>query len=72
MVIKVVKGNPTPEELAAALAVVQARAAVLAMAPSGAPRSRTSGRRRPGWPGAGFRIRGRGPGAVRTGPRSPT
>lgn len=38
MVIKVVKGNPTPEELAAALAVVQARAAVLASAPSGAPR----------------------------------
>ncbi|MCX4527722.1 MULTISPECIES: acyl-CoA carboxylase epsilon subunit [unclassified Streptomyces] len=37
MVIKVVKGNPTPEELAAALAVVQARAAVLASAPSGAP-----------------------------------
>ncbi|MFF3861058.1 acyl-CoA carboxylase epsilon subunit [Streptomyces sp. NPDC002209] len=36
--IKVVKGNPTPEELAAALAVVQARAAVLASAPSGAPR----------------------------------
>ncbi|MFG2710296.1 acyl-CoA carboxylase epsilon subunit [Streptomyces goshikiensis] len=35
--IKVVKGNPTPEELAAALAVVQARAAVLASAPSGAP-----------------------------------
>ncbi|MFE3582702.1 acyl-CoA carboxylase epsilon subunit [Streptomyces vinaceus] len=38
MVIKVVKGNPTPEELAAALAVVQARAAVLASAPSGAAR----------------------------------
>ncbi|MFG2991565.1 acyl-CoA carboxylase epsilon subunit [Streptomyces sp. NPDC048257] len=37
MVIKVVKGNPTPEELAAALAVVQARAAALAMAPPGAP-----------------------------------
>ncbi|MGW0362180.1 acyl-CoA carboxylase epsilon subunit [Streptomyces sp. NPDC002990] len=36
MVIKVVKGNPTPEELAAALAVVQARAAVLASAPSDA------------------------------------
>ncbi|MFD7262820.1 acyl-CoA carboxylase epsilon subunit [Streptomyces sp. NPDC059874] len=36
--IKVVKGNPTPEELAAALAVVQARAAALASAPSGAPR----------------------------------
>ncbi|MEV0412092.1 acyl-CoA carboxylase epsilon subunit [Streptomyces sp. NPDC050448] len=36
--IKVVKGNPTPEELAAALAVVQARAAVLASPPSGAPR----------------------------------
>ncbi|MFM9372149.1 acyl-CoA carboxylase epsilon subunit [Streptomyces sp. Da 82-17] len=28
--IKVVRGNPTPEELAAALAVVQARAAALA------------------------------------------
>ncbi|MFJ3975038.1 acyl-CoA carboxylase subunit epsilon [Streptomyces sp. NPDC090021] len=39
MVIKVVKGNPTPEELAAALAVVQARAALLAASqPSGAPR----------------------------------
>ena len=38
MVIKVVKGNPTPEELAAALAVVQARAAALASMPSGAPR----------------------------------
>lgn len=38
MVIKVVKGNPTPEELAAALAVVQARAAALAAAPSDAPR----------------------------------
>lgn len=36
--IKVVKGNPTPEELAAALAVVRARAAALASAPSGAPR----------------------------------
>ncbi|MFE2147933.1 acyl-CoA carboxylase epsilon subunit [Streptomyces sp. NPDC059456] len=38
MVIKVVKGNPTPEELAAALAVVQARAAALAAVPPGAPR----------------------------------
>ncbi|MFD3549050.1 acyl-CoA carboxylase epsilon subunit [Streptomyces sp. NPDC058655] len=38
MVIKVVKGNPTPEELAAALAVVRARAAALASAPSAAPR----------------------------------
>ncbi|MER5727767.1 acyl-CoA carboxylase epsilon subunit [Streptomyces sp. NPDC002138] len=37
MVIKVVKGNPTPEELAAALAVVQARAAALAAAAPGAP-----------------------------------
>ncbi|NGO48393.1 MULTISPECIES: acyl-CoA carboxylase subunit epsilon [Streptomyces] len=36
--IKVVRGNPTPEELAAALAVVQARAAAVAAAPSGAPR----------------------------------
>ncbi|MFD0415478.1 acyl-CoA carboxylase epsilon subunit [Streptomyces alboflavus] len=35
--IKVVRGNPTPEELAAALAVVQARAAAAAHAPSGAP-----------------------------------
>ncbi|MER7763899.1 acyl-CoA carboxylase epsilon subunit [Streptomyces sp. NPDC097619] len=35
--IKVVKGNPTPEELAAALAVVQARAAALAAAPQGPP-----------------------------------
>ncbi|MEE1927870.1 acyl-CoA carboxylase subunit epsilon [Streptomyces sp. TRM 70351] len=34
--IKVVRGNPTPEELAAALAVVQARAAAAASAESGA------------------------------------
>lgn len=34
--IKVVRGNPTPEELAAALAVVQARAAGLAAAAPGA------------------------------------
>ncbi|MFD7546987.1 acyl-CoA carboxylase epsilon subunit [Streptomyces sp. NPDC059816] len=33
MMIKVVKGNPTPEELAAALAVVRARAAASAPAP---------------------------------------
>ncbi|MDR6975645.1 hypothetical protein J2X68_002329 [Streptomyces sp. 3330] len=36
MTIKVVRGNPTPEELAAALAVVRARAAAAAAAPSGA------------------------------------
>ncbi|TPQ20536.1 acyl-CoA carboxylase epsilon subunit [Streptomyces sporangiiformans] len=36
--IKVVRGNPTPEELAAALAVVQARAAAVAITPSGAAR----------------------------------
>ncbi|TJZ53106.1 acyl-CoA carboxylase subunit epsilon [Streptomyces piniterrae] len=37
--IKVVRGNPTPEELAAALAVVQARAAAAAAAaPGGAER----------------------------------
>ncbi|WP_329441229.1 acyl-CoA carboxylase subunit epsilon [Streptomyces canus] len=35
MNIKVVRGNPTPEELAAALAVVRARAAA-ATTPSGA------------------------------------
>ncbi|MYU33207.1 acyl-CoA carboxylase subunit epsilon [Streptomyces sp. SID8358] len=34
--IKVVRGNPTPEELAAALAVVRARAAAAA-APPGPP-----------------------------------
>ncbi|MEU2227173.1 acyl-CoA carboxylase epsilon subunit [Streptomyces sp. NPDC018347] len=36
MNIKVVRGNPTPEELAAALAVVRARAAAAAVRPSGA------------------------------------
>ncbi|WP_424212109.1 acyl-CoA carboxylase epsilon subunit [Streptomyces sp. BI20] len=39
MVIKVVRGNPTPEELAAALAVVRARAAASAAA---APAARGS------------------------------
>ncbi|WP_217253207.1 acyl-CoA carboxylase subunit epsilon [Streptomyces sp. AC602_WCS936] len=33
--IKVVRGNPTPEELAAALAVVRARAATSTAEPSG-------------------------------------
>ncbi|MFE2070518.1 acyl-CoA carboxylase epsilon subunit [Streptomyces sp. NPDC059467] len=38
MTIKVVRGNPTPEELAAALAVVRARAAAMAAAvPDQAP-----------------------------------
>ncbi|MEV5309898.1 MULTISPECIES: acyl-CoA carboxylase epsilon subunit [unclassified Streptomyces] len=37
MNIKVVRGNPTPEELAAALAVVRVRAAAAAAAPPGAP-----------------------------------
>ncbi|QJT03706.1 acyl-CoA carboxylase subunit epsilon [Streptomyces asoensis] len=36
MTIKVVRGNPTPEELAAALAVVRARAAAATATPSGA------------------------------------
>jgi hypothetical protein len=40
MTIKVVRGNPTPEELAAALAVVRARAAAAASAPPGAPDSK--------------------------------
>ncbi|MEU2288415.1 acyl-CoA carboxylase epsilon subunit [Streptomyces sp. NPDC013178] len=35
--IKVVRGNPTPEELAAALAVVRARAAAASTTPPGAP-----------------------------------
>ncbi|MFJ4684373.1 acyl-CoA carboxylase epsilon subunit [Streptomyces sp. NPDC091377] len=40
MSIKVVRGNPTPEELAAALAVVRARAVAAATPPPGpaAPR----------------------------------
>ena len=40
MTIKVVRGNPTPEELAAALAVVQARAAAVATTPPGATGTR--------------------------------
>ncbi len=40
--IKVVRGNPTPEELAAALAVVRARAAAASAVPSGAPAPRDS------------------------------
>ncbi|MDX2675516.1 acyl-CoA carboxylase epsilon subunit [Streptomyces sp. NY05-11A] len=36
MNIKVVRGNPTPEELAAALAVVRARAAAATAEPPGA------------------------------------
>ncbi|WP_367321145.1 acyl-CoA carboxylase epsilon subunit [Streptomyces sp. HUAS ZL42] len=40
--IKVVRGNPTPEELAAALAVVRARAAAAASIPPGAPTERDS------------------------------
>ncbi|MET9765379.1 acyl-CoA carboxylase epsilon subunit [Streptomyces sp. NPDC006372] len=42
MTIKVVRGNPTPEELAAALAVVRARAAAVAETPPGAPAARDS------------------------------
>lgn len=37
--IKVVRGNPTPEELAAALAVVQARAAAASAAEDQTPRA---------------------------------
>ncbi|MEU6378399.1 acyl-CoA carboxylase epsilon subunit [Streptomyces sp. NPDC046909] len=40
MTIRVVRGNPTPEELAAALAVVRARAAAAASTPPGAPQQR--------------------------------
>ncbi|MFF0967971.1 acyl-CoA carboxylase epsilon subunit [Streptomyces sp. NPDC003703] len=42
MTIKVLRGNPTPEELAAALAVVRARAAAATPEPSGAPGPRDS------------------------------
>ena len=44
--IKVVRGNPTPEELAAALAVVRARAAAVASERSASRRRRASGRTR--------------------------
>ncbi|AXL92862.1 hypothetical protein C4J65_34725 [Streptomyces sp. CB09001] len=37
MTIKVLRGNPTPEELAAALTVVRARTAVLAAVPDSTP-----------------------------------
>ena len=40
MNIKVVRGNPTPEELAAALAVVRARAAAATSTPPSPPRQR--------------------------------
>ncbi|MEU5100643.1 acyl-CoA carboxylase epsilon subunit [Streptomyces sp. NPDC020996] len=40
--IKVVRGNPTPEELAAALAVVRARAAAAAAAAPSEPHDRDS------------------------------
>jgi anthranilate phosphoribosyltransferase len=42
MNIKVVRGNPTPEELAAALAVVRARAATATETPSGAEETRAA------------------------------
>ncbi|MEU5251441.1 acyl-CoA carboxylase subunit epsilon [Streptomyces longwoodensis] len=42
MTIKVVRGNPTPEELAAALAVVRARAAAAEAQPSGAETPRAA------------------------------
>lgn len=42
MTIKVIRGNPTPEELAAALAVVRARAAAAAAAPVGTSPTRSA------------------------------
>ncbi|MFF3329191.1 acyl-CoA carboxylase epsilon subunit [Streptomyces sp. NPDC002888] len=42
MTIKVIRGNPTPEELAAALAVVRARAAAAAATPPGAEAPRAA------------------------------
>ncbi|WP_406392595.1 acyl-CoA carboxylase epsilon subunit [Streptomyces sp. NBC_00887] len=59
--IKVVRGNPTPEELAAALAVVRARAAAGAVLPSGDPMPPEQ------WADPGRVARG---GALRPGPRS--
>lgn len=46
--IKVVRGNPTPEELAAAVTVVQARAAAAAGAGTGAAASPDGGDRAQG------------------------
>ncbi|WP_405865714.1 acyl-CoA carboxylase epsilon subunit [Streptomyces sp. NBC_00005] len=58
MTIKVVRGNPTPEELAAALAVVRARAAAAASVPAApeqldewADKNRNIPRRAPAQPG---------------------
>ncbi|PRH79635.1 hypothetical protein C6N75_08620 [Streptomyces solincola] len=60
--IRVVRGNPTPEELAAALAVVQTRAAALAAAGGdGPPRSPE------GWSDPARIARGR---RIAPGPRS--
>ncbi|MEU4208644.1 acyl-CoA carboxylase subunit epsilon [Streptomyces sp. NPDC026206] len=62
--IKVVRGNPTPEELAAALAVVQARAAAAAAAaPPAALRPEWSS---PARLASARRIPRPGPGAWRT------
>jgi hypothetical protein len=62
MTIKVVRGNPTPEELAAALAVVRARAAAAAAA-----RTEGGGGLRDAWSDpatlAGRRLPQPGPGA---------
>ncbi|MFE3827091.1 acyl-CoA carboxylase epsilon subunit [Streptomyces sp. NPDC059092] len=59
--IKVVRGNPTREELAAALAVVQARAAAVESAPPGAAEPRAA------WSAPDRIARGRMP---RPGPRA--
>ncbi|MEH6378945.1 acyl-CoA carboxylase epsilon subunit, partial [Streptomyces sp. KLMMK] len=48
--IKVVRGNPTPEELAAALAVVQARAA------AGSAAAPEAGEARPEWSAPARRL----------------
>ncbi|WP_345495456.1 acyl-CoA carboxylase epsilon subunit [Streptomyces flavovirens] len=70
--IKVVRGNPTPEELAAALAVVRARAR---RRPPPRPPGRrcrpSSGRTRAASHAGGHGVRGRGPGHVRTGRPDP-
>ncbi|MGW2602610.1 acyl-CoA carboxylase epsilon subunit [Streptomyces klenkii] len=48
--IKVVRGNPTPEELAAALAVVRARAA------AGSAAAPAAGQARPEWSAPARRL----------------
>lgn len=70
MVIKVERGNPTPEELAAVIALVQARAAAAAE-PADGPRAADEWASRRATCPAGCRSRRRRPGAAPTGRTDP-